>query len=481
MDRTLLYIDPDPATRLLVRKVLAPAGYTVLEADDSRVGLEVLERSRPDLVLVDIDAADAAADLARAVHQLAGTEQLILLASTSEHHPERLTQTMQLGFQGVLMKPLDIDSLAQALGRHVPRPAERPAAGTQLPPVVPDGRIHPFWRPSLGPLLASVVRSAATAYGLLALLDASKETLVLVAAYFLRPAGNEPVPGARIPLDTVSWLRPVLRTRQTLLMREGEVAGASLIPAGSTIVLVAPVVSEERTYGVAILGEQRQRPFGLPEAQVAHCAAEAQGIGAILRAFERRDDSVRSWRRELDRARMAAARAIATGRADDPKTPDPETARRVHLGLGLADRLGLELTERPILEQALEARSIGRLWLRQAVIPLVKLSPGECKAIMEEEVVETCDVLEGLGLPHNVLELIENSRMALRPDRDISLAARIVAVVTAYEGLVESPATGRVAVSPQEAVAELRRTSGDPLGAVVTALGELIQEHSTSP
>lgn len=50
----VLVVDDDPTVRLLVRRALARAGFAVYEADDGEGGLEVFQRERPDLVLLDV-------------------------------------------------------------------------------------------------------------------------------------------------------------------------------------------------------------------------------------------------------------------------------------------------------------------------------------------------------------------------------------------------------------------------------------------
>jgi len=51
---TILVIDDDEATRLLVGTVLGHAGHRVIEAADGRAGLELARAQRPDLVLLDL-------------------------------------------------------------------------------------------------------------------------------------------------------------------------------------------------------------------------------------------------------------------------------------------------------------------------------------------------------------------------------------------------------------------------------------------
>jgi CheY-like chemotaxis protein len=448
----------------------------VVQAEDPRRGMQLAELSRPELVVVDVDTAHSAAELVHAVRRVPGMESSVLLASTSEHRQERLARTMESGFQGILVKPLDIDSLAHELARHLAGVApDAPEPLTARPQPTLEHPIHPLWRKTLAPIVASVVQSTAAAYGLLALHDG--DALVVVAAHSLRPAEDLPPIGTRVPLSAVEWLLPALRARQAVVMRGEELKGAPLVPVSSTILVAAPVADDRQAYGVAVLGERRQRPFGLPEAQVAQCVAEATRIGRILQEFERRDEAIRHRRTELDHARLAAARAIATGLPLDLKGKDAGAAGRVRLGLDLAERLGVPVSERSVLEQALEVRDLGRIWLQRVVSPLVALPDSDRQAIVDAEAVETCGFVRGLGWPEPVLELIEASRMGLRSGGDVPLAARILAVVAAYQGLADTPAPGGKALTPREALAQLRHECGSELEAVLTALAGIVEDE----
>ena len=50
----ILHIEDDPANRLLVRKLLSPAGFEVIDAVDGLEGIRLACIHHPDLVLVDI-------------------------------------------------------------------------------------------------------------------------------------------------------------------------------------------------------------------------------------------------------------------------------------------------------------------------------------------------------------------------------------------------------------------------------------------
>ena len=56
---TVLIIDSDPALRLLARRVLESAGFTVIDTGDVTAALGLLSARKVDLVICDIEASEA--------------------------------------------------------------------------------------------------------------------------------------------------------------------------------------------------------------------------------------------------------------------------------------------------------------------------------------------------------------------------------------------------------------------------------------
>jgi len=109
----ILHIEDDPANRLLVRKLLAPAGFQVVEAADGIEGIKKALSERPDLVLVDIaipglDGYEVTLRL-KAEPSLKGVP---VVAITAEGNRET---SLAVGCDGFLLKPIDARSFAATL------------------------------------------------------------------------------------------------------------------------------------------------------------------------------------------------------------------------------------------------------------------------------------------------------------------------------------------------------------------------------
>ncbi len=109
----ILHIEDDPANRLLVRKLLTPAGFEVVDAADGLDGIRKARSERPDLVLVDIaipglDGYEVTLRL-KAEPQLEG---MPIVAITAEGNRDA---SLAVGCDGFLQKPIDARSFANTV------------------------------------------------------------------------------------------------------------------------------------------------------------------------------------------------------------------------------------------------------------------------------------------------------------------------------------------------------------------------------
>lgn len=101
----LLHIEDDPANRLLVRKLLTPAGFEVVDAADGLEGVKLATEQAFDLILVDI--AIPGLDGYEVTLRLRGEDRLKgvpIIAITAEG--SRNT-SLSVGCDGFLQKPID--------------------------------------------------------------------------------------------------------------------------------------------------------------------------------------------------------------------------------------------------------------------------------------------------------------------------------------------------------------------------------------
>ena len=114
--QVILYIEDDPANRILVRRVLEAEGYRVLEAENGIRGLEIAQREQLGAVLVDIhmpdmDGFEVMARL-RTIPRTASVPIIALTAMVMRGDRER---TLQAGCSAYIEKPIDVDLLPEQI------------------------------------------------------------------------------------------------------------------------------------------------------------------------------------------------------------------------------------------------------------------------------------------------------------------------------------------------------------------------------
>jgi two-component system cell cycle response regulator DivK len=112
--KVILYIEDDPANRILVRRVMEAQGYRVLEAENGMQGLEIAQMEQFGAILIDIhmpemDGFEVMARL-RAMPQTASVPIIALTAMVMKGDRER---TLEAGCSGYIQKPIDVDLLPE--------------------------------------------------------------------------------------------------------------------------------------------------------------------------------------------------------------------------------------------------------------------------------------------------------------------------------------------------------------------------------
>lgn len=113
----ILHIEDDPANRLLVRKILVPAGFEVIDAVDGLEGIRLARSERPDLVLVDI--AIPGLDGYEVTLRLRSEKELgrvPIVAITAEGNRET---ALAVGCDGFIQKPIDARGFAAQIQKYL--------------------------------------------------------------------------------------------------------------------------------------------------------------------------------------------------------------------------------------------------------------------------------------------------------------------------------------------------------------------------
>jgi two-component system cell cycle response regulator DivK len=101
---------------MLIRRVLEPEGYIVLEAPDGKTGLEMALADPPDLILMDINLPEVDGYVMTArIKSTPGLENIKIIALTANVMKGDREKTLAAGCDGYLQKPIDVDLLPEQI------------------------------------------------------------------------------------------------------------------------------------------------------------------------------------------------------------------------------------------------------------------------------------------------------------------------------------------------------------------------------
>lgn len=108
MSQTILIIDDAASIRMMVRTVLANAGYQVLEAEDGQKGLDILQTQTVDLIFTDQNMPNMdGLTFVSHIRQRPGHEKTPILVLTTESSDDIKTRGKLAGATGWLVKPFN--------------------------------------------------------------------------------------------------------------------------------------------------------------------------------------------------------------------------------------------------------------------------------------------------------------------------------------------------------------------------------------
>ncbi len=119
---TILYVEDNADNRTLVRRILLSEDYGLLEATDAHNALKLLETTKPDLILMDINMPDMDGyTLTAKIRAMPGFERIPILALTANVMRGDKEKTLQAGCDGYIQKPLDFDELLREIEKFLAR------------------------------------------------------------------------------------------------------------------------------------------------------------------------------------------------------------------------------------------------------------------------------------------------------------------------------------------------------------------------
>lgn len=119
-DTVILYVEDNVDNRLLVRRILMAENYQVLEAGNATQALSVLEKHKPDLILMDINMPETDGyTLTAQIKSQDGMQAVPIIAMTANVMKGDRERSLSAGCDGYIQKPIDVDKLAEQLSQYL--------------------------------------------------------------------------------------------------------------------------------------------------------------------------------------------------------------------------------------------------------------------------------------------------------------------------------------------------------------------------
>ncbi|HJR81174.1 MAG TPA: response regulator [Anaerolineales bacterium] len=119
---TILYVEDNADNRTLVRRILSAEEYEFAEATNAREALILLETTRPNLILMDINMPDMDGyTLTAKIKSMPGFERIPILAITANVMRGDREKSLEAGCDGYIQKPLDVDQLVREIEKFLAR------------------------------------------------------------------------------------------------------------------------------------------------------------------------------------------------------------------------------------------------------------------------------------------------------------------------------------------------------------------------
>ncbi len=118
---TILIVDDSVSIRQSTRFILEQAGHTVCEASDGFEALKVLERTKPNLVITDVNMPNMdGITLVRKIREIPTSKFTPVLVLTTESQGSVVDEGKKAGATGWIVKPFNEEKLLATVKRLSP-------------------------------------------------------------------------------------------------------------------------------------------------------------------------------------------------------------------------------------------------------------------------------------------------------------------------------------------------------------------------
>lgn len=120
--KKILVIEDEPQTRKNIALILQMEGFEAVTAANGRIGLEVVAREKPDVILCDVSMPELDGhEVLRSLRAVPETASIPFIFLTARGERQDLRSGMNLGADDYMVKPIDPDDLLAAIQARLVR------------------------------------------------------------------------------------------------------------------------------------------------------------------------------------------------------------------------------------------------------------------------------------------------------------------------------------------------------------------------
>ncbi len=177
---TILYIEDDPASQTLVKRMLEFQGYRVLVAATGLAGIDLAHECQPDLILMDINLPDLSGrEVTTRLRTAERFKDTPIVALTAQGQEVEREKAFAAGLDGYIVKPIDVDALPARIAEYLAGRRDHVDAETLA-------RGQAAYSQEVVERLEAKLRELEASYGQLKKLDNLKEAFIQLTAHELR-------------------------------------------------------------------------------------------------------------------------------------------------------------------------------------------------------------------------------------------------------------------------------------------------------
>jgi DNA-binding response OmpR family regulator len=117
---TILIVEDSPTVAAGLRLILEPTGFEVAVAEDGLSAFSMLNKIRPELILMDIGLPGIQGlDLCAAIRQFPHFASIPIIIVTGSHKHIDFAMARHMGANGYLVKPVEADKLLALVNQNI--------------------------------------------------------------------------------------------------------------------------------------------------------------------------------------------------------------------------------------------------------------------------------------------------------------------------------------------------------------------------